>query len=76
MYAEVISPIRDIEVIAQGHGIRELARLKKAYGGKRWRKLKGCTTVNLRGEPVEAEVHWYECHGIGRKETRMIRVLK
>jgi hypothetical protein len=76
MYADVISEIRNIESIAQGHGIRELARLKKAYGGRRWRKLKGHATVNVRGRPVEAEVHWYECHGIGRKETRIIRILE
>ena len=76
MQFEVIGEIRDKETIAQGHGIRELARLKKAYGGKRWRKLKGHATVQWRGEPVEAEVHWYECHGIGRREMRMIRIFE
>lgn len=76
MQFEVIGEIRNVETIAQGHGIRELARLKEAYGGRRWRKLKGSATVNLHGRPVEAEVHWYECHGIGRKEMRMKRLLE
>jgi hypothetical protein len=35
MYAEVIGKITNIEIIAQGHGIRELARLKKEHGGRR-----------------------------------------
>jgi hypothetical protein len=76
MYAEVISTHTNIEIIAQGHGIRELARLKKVYGGRRWRKLKGFATVNLRGRPVYGEVHWYECHGIGRVEMRLIRIFE
>lgn len=76
MYAEVIGEIRNIETIAQGQGIRDLARLKRAYGGRRWRKLKGFATVNLRGRPVAAEVHWYECHGVGRHEMRMIRIFE
>lgn len=76
MQFEVIGEIRNIEIIAQGHGIRELARLKRAYGGRRWRKLKGCATVVRRARELQAEVHWYECHGIGRREMRIIRFVE
>ena len=38
---EIAGEIDAIETIAVGRGIRELRRLKKAYGGTRWRKRKG-----------------------------------
>ena len=38
---EVISEIGEIEIIAVGRKIRELARLRRKYGPGRWRKLKG-----------------------------------
>ena len=38
---EVIGPIEEIKIIAVGSRIREIARLRKAFGTGRWRKLKG-----------------------------------
>ena len=65
----LLSEIRNIEVIAVGRAIRDLPKLKKAYGKGRWRKLKGRALVELdTGEVVEAELHWYEAHGIGRQD--------
>jgi hypothetical protein len=73
---EVISPIRRIEIIAIGTSIRELPRLRKAYGAGRWRKLKGVARVRLiDGTECAAEIHWYEAHGIGRKELKVKRYL-
>lgn len=73
---ELVSEIVDIEVIAVGRGIRELDRLKKLYGDGRWRKLKGRATVRLAdGFLCNAEVHWYEAHGIGRKDIKIKRIL-
>jgi hypothetical protein len=73
---EIIGDIRDIEMIAVGSGIREAARLRKAYGAGRWRKLKGRATVRLPdGSILPAEVHWYEAHGRGRKEIKVKRLL-
>ena len=64
------------EVIASGRGIRELARLKKVYGAGRWRKMKGIATVELPdGAAMRAEVHWYERHGLGRREMKVKRLL-
>jgi hypothetical protein len=70
----ILSAFRDVETIAIGHGIRELPRLKATYGAGRWRKRKGYATVELDGRgAVDAELHWYECHGIGKKEIRLLR---
>ena len=69
---ELVGPVRDIEPIALGRAIRELARLRRRYGRSRWRKLKGIARVRLIGGTIHtAEVHWYEAHGIGRKELKI-----
>ena len=44
---ELVGPVRDIEPIALARAIRELARLRRRYGGGRWRKLKGIARVRL-----------------------------
>ena len=74
---EIISEIRDIEVIAIGSSILELQRLTKVYGKGRWRKLKGRATISLpSGVICRAELHWYEAHGIGKKEVKIKRILE
>jgi hypothetical protein len=76
MNFEIIGKIADIETIASGRGIRELARLNKQYGRGKWRKLKGRAMVHLQSGRVRvAELHWYEAHGIGRKEIKRKRYL-
>jgi hypothetical protein len=73
---EVIGPITDVETFAVGTSIRELHRLRKVYGVGRWRKRKGMTRVRLAdGTVAPAEVHWYEAHGIGRKEMKIKQFL-
>jgi hypothetical protein len=76
MEFEIIGEINDIETIAIGNSIRELPRLRRVYGPGRWRKRKGNTRVRTAdGTICEAEVHWYEAHGIGRKEMKIKRFL-
>jgi hypothetical protein len=73
----VLGEIAGIEVIAVGGSIRELRRIEKAYGSGRWRKLKGRASVELPDGTIEvAEVHWYESHGIGRREVKIKRLLR
>jgi hypothetical protein len=73
---EILGPIRDPETFAQGSGIREIARLRKIHGKGHWRKRKGFATVKLRdGAVLEAEVHWYEASGIGRREFKIKRYM-
>jgi hypothetical protein len=74
---EILGEIRDSETIAIGNSIRELKRLQKAYGSGRWRKLKGLATIQLEdGTICEAEIHWYEAHGIGKKEIKLKYILE
>jgi hypothetical protein len=72
MIFEVIGEITEIEPIAVGSRIHDLERLRKSYGPGRWRKLKGFAVVRLEdGAECEAELHWYEAHGIGKKEMKV-----
>ena len=69
---EIVGKLRDVETIAAGRQIRELERLVKAYGQARWRKLKGFASVRLADGAIRtAEVHWYEAHGIGRRDLKL-----
>ena len=73
---EIIDEIRDIETVAVNTSIRDLDRLKKMYGKGRWRKLKGTARVRLRSGRIRiAELHWYEAHGIGKRDMRRKRYL-
>ncbi|PAU77884.1 hypothetical protein CK501_14435 [Halovibrio salipaludis] len=72
----IVSPIRNVETFARGHGIRELRRLNKAYGAANWRKRKGHAIIELQsGARLPAEIHWYEAHRVGRKEFKIKRLL-
>ncbi|WP_428357561.1 hypothetical protein [Methyloprofundus sp.] len=74
---EIISDILDSETFAQSSGIRELQRLQKIYGKGRWRKCKGYATVRLEdGTVLNAELHWYEAHGIGKHEFKIKHYLE
>ncbi len=69
---EFVGDIEKIETIASGKGVRDRMRLRKLYGGTRWRKLKGIAQVRLPSGRIRlAEVHWYESHGVGRREFKL-----
>ncbi len=72
---EIISEIRNQKTIATGKQIRELSRLRKIYGKGRWRKRKGFAEIRQREKMLEAEIHWYEAHGIGQVEFKIKRIL-
>jgi len=73
----LIGTISNAQTFAQGRGIRELDRLVETYGGKHWRKRKGFGKIRLEpsGQVVDAELHWYEAHGIGRVEMKIKELL-
>jgi hypothetical protein len=76
MHFEIIGDITDIEPIAAGSAIREVTRLRKQYGRGRWRKLKGMALIRLaNGRIRRAELHWYEAHGIGKREIKRKRYM-
>jgi hypothetical protein len=73
---ELLGELSDVEIIAAGRGIRDLSRLRRLYGQGRWRKMKGVARVRLTdGSIRRAELHWYEAHGIGKKEVKAKRYL-
>jgi hypothetical protein len=76
MYFKIVGTTQDIETIASGNGIHELKRLRKQYGPGRWLKRKGRAKIQLPDQPIlTAEIHWYEAHGIGKKEIKIKRFL-
>jgi hypothetical protein len=76
MQFDILSEISEVETFAAGSAIRELARLRRAYGRGRLRKRKGIALVRLADDSVDlAELHWYEASGIGRREFKIKRVL-
>ena len=77
MWFAVLGEIVDVETIATGRSVRDRARLRRKYGPGRWRKRKGTAMVRLLdGAVSRAELHWYEAHGIGRKELKLKRLLQ
>jgi len=74
---ELLSKTSDIETIATGSGVYIRRYLDRTYGKGRWRKMKGRATVQLDdGTICEAEIHWFEAHGIGRRDLKVKRVLR
>lgn len=76
MKFELISRIWGIDVIARGTSVKIRTYLRKAYGKGQWRKLKGVATVRLpNGRERNVELHWYEAHGIGKRDMKIKRYL-
>lgn len=74
---EIIGVIEEMEVIAAGPGVRIRAHLRKLHGPARWRKLKGVATVRFpNGTTHLVELHWYQAHGIGKRDMKIKRYLE
>ena len=72
MRFEVVGAIEQIETIAAGPSVKVRSFLRKAYGRGRWRKRKGIATVRLPNSNLRrVELHWYEAHGIGRRDLKI-----
>jgi len=75
-FKRYLLPITEVEIIARRFSIRDLSRLRRDYGGQNWRKLKGKAYVELKDGSVRyAELHWYESHGVGKREVKVKRLL-
>jgi hypothetical protein len=76
MHFEVLGSISEVEIIAVGSAIRDVRRLEKQFGNGRWRKLTGIASVRLEDRTIRiAEVHWYEAHGIGKRNQKIKRFM-
>jgi len=74
---KILSEIRDIQTIAAGGDVYIRRYLERTYGKGRWRKINGVATVELAdGTICEPEIHWYEAHGIGRRDFKIKRVIR
>ena len=74
---EILGGIEDIEIIAAGQGVYIRRYLERTYGKGRRRKMKGIATVQLAdGAVCKAEIHWFEAHGIGRKDFKIKRMIR
>jgi len=74
---KILGEIQDIETIAAGHGVHIRRYLVRTYGKGRWRKIKGIANVQLSdGKILKAEIHWFEAHGIGRKDFKIKRTIR
>lgn len=72
MTFEIVGEVEQTETIASGRGVKVRAMLQKVYGRGRWRKRKGVATVRLAsGRLRRVELHWYEAHGIGRRDFKI-----
>jgi hypothetical protein len=72
VHFDIVGAIEDIETIARGTGVRVRKHLSKTYGRGRWRKRKGTATVRLPNSKLRrVELHWYEAHGIGRRDFKI-----
>jgi hypothetical protein len=77
MFFKIVGRISAIETIASGKGIRENRRLRKLYGGRKWKKLKGNAMVQpADGIRCVMLSCWYEAHGISAKEFKIKRILE
>jgi len=76
IFPKLLSDITDIQLIAEGSGIRNLSSLKRQFGGKNWRKKKGKAYIEDEiGKRRLVEVHWYEAHGVGRVKLKIKQYL-
>jgi hypothetical protein len=73
---EVVGEIEQVETIAAGPSVNVRKFLRKTYGRGRWRKRKGIGIVRLaNGNLRRVELHWYEAHGIGKRDLKIKKYL-
>jgi len=73
---EIVGEIEQAETIASGRGVKIRSLLRKIHGRGRWRKRKGIATVRLaNGKLRRVELHWYEAHGVGKRDFKIKQYL-
>lgn len=74
---EIVGEITAIETIATGRGVQARHYLNRVYGRGHWRKMKGVALVRTSDSLARhAEVHWYEAHGLGKRDIKIKRYLE
>lgn len=76
MKFDIVGAIDDVETTATGSGVDIRSFLQKVHGRGRWRKRKGIATIRLpNGQTRRVELHWFEAHGIGKRDFKIKRYL-
>jgi len=73
VFFKIRGNMTDIQTFAVGSGIRELLRLRKLTEEVGGVSGKASRTSNSRMVRFEADLHWYEASGIGKKEFKIKR---
>ena len=74
---QLLSEIRNVERIARGTSVQQRQRLSESFGKGAWRKMKGIGLVRYPNGNIRwAELHWFEAHGIGKKEVKIKRPVR
>jgi hypothetical protein len=68
---EILGELQNIKTIAAGKDVHARHWLQRKYGASQWRKMKATASVRDQDEIYEAEIHWYEAHGVGRCEWKI-----
>jgi hypothetical protein len=73
----ILGALNNVQVIAEGRGVKIRKFLCERYGGSHWRKMKGVARVEKDdGWIGDAEIHWFEVHGVGRVCWKIKRKLQ
>jgi len=73
----LLGELRDVTTIARGRGVRIRQYLQDTHGGRNWRKLKAVARIGHDdGYIGDAEIHWFEGHGVGRVGWKVKRKLE
>jgi hypothetical protein len=74
---EILGEITSIETIAAGSGVHIRRYLERAHGTGNWLKRKGIASIRLADGTIrQAEIHWFEAHGIGRRDFKIKRIIQ
>jgi hypothetical protein len=74
---EVVHFLSAAERIASGPTLRARRWLNQRYGRGDWVKRKALAPVRFDDGTIRrAEVHWYEAHGIGKKNFKIKRTIR
>lgn len=69
---EIASEITAVETIASGKGVRDRNRLSQALRWHSLAEVKGIAQIRLSSGRIRtAEIHWYEAHGVGKREFKL-----
>ena len=69
---DIVGPIENAETIATGSGVKSGRSFERSTVADDGVERKGIATVRLpNGTTPRVELHWYEAHGIGKRDFKI-----